>query len=216
MARNFANADSMNHAHDSAYEVSSNDFTFCMWIKSTQGSNLVTIEHGVNIWSVQSWFGVVTRYVTQSPLFILQNLTIDAYDGTWHCITARSKGSNASRAYVDGIDDTGVDDLSDYNNVTDEFDISSRNGSIGTAEHQYNTVQWDSDIGIPQVEAIARGANPFAIDHSNMMYLYSMEGNGSDENDYGPNHIAPLVPNTGADPVPKSINPPVEMLENYL
>lgn len=212
----------MEHGDDPAYDVSVN-WTFFMWWKSLDSANRVVCEKGANLMSFQSTNSVLAMMVGDDGggQQRLENDVIDITDNTWHTASTRALGVNASFFYADGTEDTNDpdDDGVIYTSGTAPYTVSARDtGTFGSNSELYLLVQWDNDLGVSMMTTLAKGINPWPIDRANMMYCYQFDGIGTTENDYGPNHLAPLTTGSGsASPIPKgATNPNVEMVENFL
>jgi len=70
---------------------------------------------------------------------------------------------------------------------------------------------WASALTSSQITALSRGVNPFPIDPTNMNANLPIWGNQSPEPDYTGKTNTGTVSGTV-----KAVNPPIELLENYL
>lgn len=132
---------------------------------------------------------------------------------TLHCLVCRISGTTME-LFLDGVSEatttftgtrqTNVADvrIGRYRESGSRFDFDGI---------QSNWVLWASALTNNQIKALANGVNPFSIDPTNINANLPIWGNQSPEPDYtGKAHTGTVTGTT------KAVNPPVELIENYL
>jgi len=124
-------------------------------------------------------------------------------------------GSNNMSAFIDGgseINATKTANAPTDSNSTNEMHIGAGGTEGNTFDGPiYHLAIWNSVLTDSQIVALSNGANPISFDVGNLKGFYPLYGNQDPEPNFEDQLHTGEV--TGAI---KEINPPVELVENYL
>lgn len=203
--------------------VSSYPFTITGWANS---NNLTAAQHIAGVVDKsESNVGIRLAFhgnVTNDPVSaearntgITRALTTTPYTtNTWHHAAATFVGDTERNAFKDGGSkgtDTGN---STFNSNQDRTSIGRQMRSVPgnpwDGELAYIGF-WNVELSDNEILALASGVNPFILRNDALVAYYPVDGNESPEPDYVSQQNMTV---NGA--VKANVNPPVELLENYI
>ena len=197
--------------------INPTNYTWIQWLRGDvvpETVNHQTVLNGIsdNAWGF-SWghtadnFRQAAFHQNSSSAFFKAKLTSILSALTWYNIAGTFGGSNL-RVYLAGTEEAS-DGVTSTKSPTGDLAIVKKSNSFN-GKISYTAI-WSVKLTSNQLLAIANGVNPFAIDPSNALRLFPVDGNQSPEPDYINQANVVLDGSTKF-----SGNPPVELLENYL
>ena len=219
MARDFDGAQNViNVADDSTLDIT-NQMTIALWFQYT--APVLQFDALLMKASNSSWIDGFGLYQDLVDIAFFADdfadsarITLSPSDTNLHHVVGRYDNVD-NQIFLDGTQ--GTDDAKAPPIATNNATMQIGKGRAPAATTytipamiSYVAV-WNTDIPDRYIEALNRGAHPFAMAPDNLVALLPLYGNASPELDESANGNTGTV--TGAV---KAVNPPTELIENYI